>query len=293
MLKQDLGHFIAFLATEKGLAANSISAYKSDLEAFILCLQKYGLTHFQSVQLQHIVAFLAHLKEKGYASSSLSRKLVSIKVLFCFLKRENRVSHNIAAVLESPKLWQLIPQVLSVREMEDLLAQPDTSSPLGARDKALLEVMYGSGLRVSEACGLNLYDVDDTFIKVVGKGQKERMVPIGRRALEAVDYYLLHFRGNVDSDRQSALFVKKNGSRLDRITAWRNIVHYVRQAGIDRKITPHSLRHSFATHLLDNGADLRIIQDLLGHASISSTERYTHLSRAHMQKAFNAFHPRP
>ncbi|MFQ5729368.1 MAG: tyrosine-type recombinase/integrase, partial [Waddliaceae bacterium] len=164
--------------------------------------------------------------------------------------------------------------------------------PIGARDKAILELLYSSGLRVSEVCTIQIYDVDDEYVKVFGKGQKERLVPLGQCALAAIDHYLLYYRSQYDSEKEKALFVTKKGRPLDRISIWRMIKSHAKKAGITKSISPHTLRHSFATHLLDNGAELRVIQEMLGHANINSTERYTHVSRAHIQKAFTAFHPR-
>ena len=165
------------------------------------------------------------------------------------------------------------------------------SSP--ARDRAILEVLYASGLRVSELCNLGLYAVDDEFVRVKGKGGKERLVPIGRKAVEAIDYCLQHFRGECRNEKNPVLFSTNRGKKIDRVNVWRMVKKYAKQAGIVKNIFPHTLRHSFATHLLDNGADLRVIQEMLGHASINSTDRYTHLSRRHLVEAFNAFHPRP
>ena len=232
------------------------------------------------------------LTDQNYATSSISRNLISIKVLFRFLKRERIINNNVALYLETPKLWQLIPEVLSLDEVERLLQQPDPNHPYGARDKAILELLYASGLRVSEVCCIKINDVDDDCVRAFGKGSKERLVPLGKHALAAIDHYLNIFRDQVDSEKQKALFVTKGGKPIDRVSVWRMIKDYAKKAGITKNISPHTLRHSFATHLLDNGAELRVIQEMLGHASITSTDRYTHVSKAHVQKAFDAFHPR-
>ena len=214
--------------------------------------------------------------------------LIAIKVFFRFLKREGIISQNITLLLATPKIWQLIPDVLSIEEMEQLLNQPDLSLVKGVRDRAILEVLYASGLRVSELCGLTIRDVDDEYMRIRGKGGKERLVPIGRKAISAIDRYL-HFR---DGPLEETLFVGKGGQPIDRVTVWKMIKSYAVQAGISKSISPHTFRHSFATHLLDNGADLRVIQELLGHSSITSTDRYTHISCSHLQQAFEEFHPR-
>lgn len=291
-MQQERLDFLTYITSEKGLAQNTIAAYGHDIELFVEFLKAERISSFTEVELSHITAFLKRLNKAGYASSSLCRILIAIKVLFRFLMREKVVSSNAALLLQSPKLWQLIPEVLSCDEIDRLLAQPDRNTPLGARDKAILEVLYASGLRVSEVCSLDIYSVDDTFVKVIGKGSKERIVPIGQHAVDAIDHYLLHYRCLTDSIKLLALFVSKSGKRIDRISIWKMIKNYAKQAGICKNIFPHTLRHSFATHLLDNGADLRVIQEMLGHASIASTDRYTHVSQTKLQASFQTFHPR-
>lgn len=291
-LKDEIAEFLTYLAAEKGLTPNSIEAYHRDTAAFADFLKGQGVDSFAALDHRQIVQFLSQMKASNYASASICRALIAIKVLCRFLKREQVTATNVALYLETPKLWQLIPEVLSCEEVEKLLAQPNIQTLEGARDRALIEVLYASGLRVSEVCGLRLYDVDETFVRVMGKGRKERLVPIGKRALDCVDYYLMHFRCLSDSKKQEILFVSKRGQPLDRILVWRMIKRYAKGAGITKSISPHTLRHSFATHLLDNGADLRVIQEMLGHASISSTDRYTHVSRTRLQEAFQTFHPR-
>lgn len=288
-MDQDLEDFFFYIGSEKGLSPNTVEAYRRDTLSFSNFLEKHQVSDFNAVKQAHIVEFLGYLKAKGLASASICRALIALKVFFRFTKREGITANNIAYYLESPKLWQVVPDVLSCQDVEKLLNLSDTSTLIGARDKAMIEVLYSSGLRVSELCSLNLYDVDDTFIRVVGKGNKERVVPIGSKAITAIDHYL-HLRG--DSYREEALFLSRSGKRIDRITVWKIIKTRAKEAGIDKYISPHVLRHSFATHLLDNGADLRIIQDMLGHASISSTDRYTHVSQKHLQKAFYSFHNR-
>lgn len=284
----EIADFLAYIASEKGLALNTIEAYRRDLEKFIRFQEE---NHSQSISLIdsiQIIAFLSSMKTEGFASASICRTLMAIKVFFRFLTRERMISSNPALYLETPKLWQLIPEVLSCEEVELLLKQPNTTVWKGARDHAILEILYASGLRVSELCSLDIYSIDDTTVRVMGKGGKERIVPIGEEAISAVDQYLLF----LDGKEQKALFVNSRGKRMDRGSIWKMIKGYAEKAGIQKNISPHTLRHSFATHLLDNGADLRIIQEMLGHASISSTERYTHVSRSRLQEAFESFHPR-
>ena len=291
-MQKQLAEFLSYIASEKGLSQNTVEAYERDCLAFITYLETFGLNAFSEVSEDNIRAFMALRRQKGYADASMCRSLMAIKMLFRFLKREHLINTNIALYVDTPKLWQLIPEVLSKDEVEALLNQPDANTILGARDKAILEILYASGLRVSEVCKLGLYDVDDTFVRVMGKGSKERIVPIGRKAIEAIDHYLLHYRGPIPDERYQPMFVTRKGKRIDRFTVWTMIKKYAKKAGINKNIHPHTLRHSFATHLLDNGADLRIIQDMLGHASINSTDRYTHISRSHIQEAFQACHLR-
>jgi integrase/recombinase XerD len=190
-------------------------------------------------------------------------------------------------------MWQLIPEVLSVAEVDALLKAPDVATAAGARDRAVLQVIYACGLRVSEACGLNLQDVGDQIVRVRGKGGKERVVPIAKSAVEAIDDYLTRFRQEGERAKHPPLFVSEKGKRIDRILVWKRVKHYAEIAGIRKEISPHTLRHSFATHLLENGADLRVIQEMLGHSNIQTTDRYTHISQRHLAEAFEAFHPRP
>jgi len=219
-----------------------------------------------------ILRFLAHLKEKGYASSSICRMLVAVKVFFRFLKKEGEVSLDLGRYFDTPKMWQLVPEALSVEEVDALLAQPKADDAIGARDKAILELLYATGMRVSELCALRIQDLSDTFVKVKGKGRKERVIPVGQKAIASVDAYLLRFRGEA-KEENALLFVSKGGKPIDRITVWSRVKAYAKSAGIAKPISPHTLRHPFATHLLENGADLRLIQDMLGHEDIGTTDR--------------------
>ncbi len=291
-MKEDLEEFSLYISAERGLRPATIESYTRDIESFVAFLQGMQISNFAHVLEEHLVSYLTYRSTLGLAPATLLRELISIKLFFRFLKREGRLQRDIAKQLEGPKLWQLIPEVLSVREVEKLLQMPDRETKIGARDLAILELLYGTGLRVSEACNIKLYDVSDESIRVMGKGGKERVVPIGRAAIEAIDHYLLTARSVNDDERKSPLFISQRGKPLDRIVVWRMIKKYAKLAGISKSISPHTLRHSFATHLLDNGADVRIIQEMLGHASISSTDRYTHISKAHLKEKFKMFHPK-
>jgi integrase/recombinase XerD len=287
-----LDDFSVYIGSEKGLSPHTVEAYQRDIAAFFSFLQNNQVSSIQNVQETHLVDFIASLKNTEYASSSIARHLISIKVLCRFLKRESVIQSNFALYLETPKIWQLIPEVLSYEEVERLLEAPDVNTENGSRDRAILEVLYACGLRVSEICTLSIYAVDDEYVRVMGKGRKERLVPIGQKAIEAIDYYLHHYRSQKESEKIQTLFLSSRGKPINRVSLWKMIKDYAKKAGIIKNISPHTLRHSFATHLLDNGADLRVIQEMLGHASISSTDRYTHISKSHLHQSFEAFHPR-
>lgn len=281
--------FYLYIASERGLTQNTQIAYRYDLERFIQFLGENQIQDLKKVDQKHFLSFLEICREKGYASSSQGRLLMTLKVFFKFLKREGYIETNIAHYLSHPKVWQIVPGVLSLTQVEKLIKEPNIKLPLEARDKAIIETLYGSGLRVSELCNLKINDVDDDFVRVKGKGNKERIVPIGKKAIEAIDHYLSHYREGEDS---SYLFITNRNKKMDRILVWKRLQFYAKRAGIVQKISPHMLRHSFATHLLENGADLRVIQEMLGHANIATTDRYTQVSQKHLKNAFKNFHPR-
>ena len=243
-MQKQLSEFLIFLAVEKGLSQNTIEAYERDCLSFIEFLRRQGIEDFNAVTQHHFIGLLAELRDAGYAVSSICRLLVALKVLFRFLKKEQLIAANTALYVETPRLWQLIPEVMDVEEVEGLLAQPDPVTAAGARDRAILEVLYASGLRVSEVCTLGLYDVDETTVRVMGKGSKERLVPIGKRAIAAIDHYITHFRGIADKGRSEPLFVSRLGTPIDRQTVWAMIKRYAKKAGISKNISPQTLRHS-------------------------------------------------
>lgn len=288
-MKNWIQDFLLYLASERGLAQNTLTAYETDLLAFQEFL---GKKEPSLIEKKDVIDFLEIKQKKGQASSSLCRALIAIKLFFRFLKRESVLQIAGIAFLESPKIWQLIPEVLSLEEVDLLFATPDTTGFLGARDRAILEVIYASGLRVSEACGLDFQDIGEESIRVMGKGGKERIIPIAKSSLAKLDEYLLLFRDQIQITSQ-AVFVTTKGKRIDRVNVWNRIKIYAKKAGLQKNISPHTLRHSFATHLLENGADLRIIQEMLGHAQIATTDRYTHISQKHLTTSFATFHPRP
>jgi integrase/recombinase XerD len=289
-VKTHIADFLSYLTSEKGLSPNTIEAYGRDLEFFATFLQtKQARTSCPEVIPQDLINYLSHLRTSSKAEASINRALVAIKVFFRFLKREGVIKENIALSFETSKIWQTIPSILSVEETVKLLTHPNIHSAGGARDAAILEVLYSSGLRASELCQLKIVDVDSDHVKVFGKGSKERLVPMGEAASKAIDHYLISYRDQL-SNGDETFFLSLKGKPLNRIDIWKIVKRHAAAAGITKTISPHTLRHSFATHLLDNGADLRIIQEMLGHVSINSTERYTHVSKTQLQEAFYRFH---
>jgi len=281
-MDDELVYFTAYLSSEKGLSPHTVDAYLRDIKSF-----QSLISSFQDAKEEDVMKFLKTLR-CSHQPSTITRKLIALKVFYRFLKKEGFVEQNILQNFDSPKMWQYVPEVLSMSEVTKLISQPDQEGFIGARDRAILEMLYGTGIRVSECCNLKLTDVNDEFVKVMGKGNKERIIPLGRKAKEALDHYL-SFR----EDASKHLFLSRNGKPIDRITVYQRVVFYAKKAEIKRDVSPHTLRHSFATHLLENGADLRLIQDMLGHADIGTTDRYTHVSQGRLHSAFESFHPRP
>jgi len=288
-MKLALHDFIIYLKSEKISASNTVEAYNRDVNDLIDFINEQGIKTWSEVSQDTIIQFLSLKKKNRYASSSIYRSLIVIKVFFRFLKREGVISVNFMHLLESPKIWQLVPQILTESEIARLIEQPDSTTLNGIRDKAIMEVLYSVGLRVSELCYLKILDVDDHYVRVKGKGNKDRIIPIGTKAIKAIDHYLSFREGEVE--RETPLFLGKKQQPLHRVTVWKLVKFYAKNAGIEKVISPHTFRHSYATHLLDNGADLRVIQELLGHSSISSTDRYTQVNSQQLQRAFHAFHP--
>lgn len=294
-LESLIDHFIHYLAVERGLAANTLASYRRDLQQYASFLQRRHLSAWQEAKRSTVIAFLAEMQEKGRATSTLSRHLASLRAFYGFLLREGWIDTDPTVHLESPKLEKRLPHVLSVEEVDLLLASPDLSQPTGLRDKAMLELLYATGIRVSELVSLNIGDVNINmgFLRCVGKGSKERIIPLGSMAEKYVDQYLARSRRQLLRDRlEPALFLNHHGKRLSRQGFWKIIKKYAQVAHIDKRITPHTLRHSFATHLLENGADLRSVQEMLGHADISTTQIYTHVTKTRLKEVYAHTHPR-
>jgi len=282
--------FLNFCRLEKGLSANSMDAYTADLSRFISFLGPSGLPDTDGLR-----GYLDHLYQSGLSHRSVARHITTLRNFYGFLLREGAISSDPTEYLRTPRQWQTIPKFLNLEEIDKLIQAPDLSRPTGIRDRAMLEVLYASGLRVSELCHLALGDLDTSFgfLKTTGKGNKQRLVPVGKEAIQAVERYLGGARAALLKGRTSRfLFVTARGTCLTRQAFWKSLAGYGRKAGIFRNLTPHVLRHSFATHLLEGGADLRSVQIMLGHADISTTQIYTHVMRSRLRETVERHHPR-
>jgi integrase/recombinase XerD len=295
-MKQQLLIFIQYLSVEKGLAQNTLESYERDLTQYMDFVEKSGITQLKDTKKLTIQNYLLQLKKLGRASSSVTRSMVSIRSFYQFLVRERMLELDPSLNMESPRLVKRLPKVLSVQEVECLLEAPETITPYGMRDKAMLELLYATGIRVSELVSLNAGHVNlgMGFVRCIGKGSKERIIPLGRIAAKWLHDYIQIMRHQLlrESKLDDALFINHLGTRLTRQGFWKIIKKYGREARIMKEITPHTLRHSFATHLLDNGADLRAVQEMLGHADISTTQIYTHVNKIRMKEVYNRSHPR-
>ncbi len=294
-MHQSLDRFLHYLIVEKGLSKNTIEAYSHGLNRFLNYLRGKGTEEVREISKFDIREFLLFLKRKGLSSKTLARNLVSIRVFLRFLTEESILSANPAEEIESPKTAKTLPEILSLEEVETLLEQPDPQIPQGMRDRAMLEMLYATGMRVSELTRLQVNHVhlDAGYVLVYGKGSKERIVPIGNEAIKWARRYMGETRERLLKKRESPfLFVNRSGKPMSRQYFWKSIKAYGRRAGIRKRITPHLLRHSFASHLLERGADLRSVQLMLGHADISTTQIYTHVTGERLKKIHQRYHPR-
>ncbi|MBU0570853.1 MAG: site-specific tyrosine recombinase XerD [Candidatus Omnitrophica bacterium] len=293
-MKELLDQFIYFMEVERGVSGNTIQSYRRDLVKFAGYINRVH-KDISAVDREVILDFLMLLKDSGLATTTVARNLAVLKTFWKFLVSEQLVSENIAAIVETPKTWKNIPDVMSSKEVESLLNAPSGKGWMGTRDKAILELMYATGVRASEASSLKKADVnlDSGFIKCFGKGGKERIIPLGGAAKKAIAKYIERSREKLrrnTSDKH--LFLSRFGKKLSRQSLWKIIHRYAALAGIKKKVTPHTLRHSFATHLLEGGAELRGVQEMLGHADISSTQVYTHINKERLKRVHSQFHPR-
>jgi len=290
--------FINYVRVERGLSQNTLHAYESDIEKFGEFLEK-GRVQPTDVQRDTIVDYLAGLYRQGLDSRSVARHLVTIRNFFRFLLIDGLIAKDPTVNLESPKVRKSLPTYLSMDEVERLLNLPDTRTPLGMRDKAILDLLYSCGLRVSELTHVNLGDIDfrSGIIRCVGKGDKERLIPVGKKALDSVEKYVRDGRPRLLKAKKKPsftnhVFINRQGTPLGRVGAWKILTAYGRALGLRKKLTPHKLRHSFATHLLERGADLRSVQLMLGHADIATTQIYTHVLEDRLKNVYKLHHPR-
>lgn len=289
-----IGEFLNYLLVERGLSRNTVQSYRYDLLQFQAYLREKGTT-LRETDRSLILGFLGRQREGGRSNRSISRYLAAIRSFYHYLLREYRLEVDPTENLESPKLEKHLPRVLSIPEVERLLSQPDPATITGLRDRAMLELMYATGMRVSELTGLNIdhLNLEAGYVRCTGKGSKERIIPVGEMAVNCTREYL--FKGRVrlrKNGLERAVFLNRMGRRLTRQGFWKILKAYAEKAGIEKVITPHILRHSFATHLLENGADLRVVQELLGHADVTTTQIYTHLSQRKLREVYERAHPR-
>lgn len=295
-MRELIDSFLGYLSVERGLAKNTIISYRQDLNDYMDFLDKQAIDALSKTNKNHIINFMLTQKDKGIAANSIARRLAAIKVFYRFLSRERILNTDPTSLIDSPKLWKKIPETLSMNEVDALMIQPDIRDKQGIRDRAVLETLYATGMRVSEAADLKLdsLNLDIGFLRCIGKGNKERVIPLGKKAIASIKRYIEISRPRLLKNRQSEfLFLNRSGGRISRQSLWKLIKRYARQARIKKPIRPHTLRHSFATHLLERGADLRSVQEMLGHANISTTQIYTHINKDRLKSIHKMFHPRP
>jgi integrase/recombinase XerD len=286
--------FLDFCRIEKGLAANSVDAYRRDLARFDAWLAGRG-TADRTPGVEEVRGYLDALHTAGLAASSIARHTTTLRNWYQFLLREGAIDHDPTEFLPLPKQWSTIPKFLSLEDIDRMIAAPDCTRPTGLRDRAMIELLYATGLRVSELCAVETADLerDLGIVRVLGKGNKQRLVPVGKEALAAIGAWLDAGRGALLKGRMSKyLFVTARGGKLGRKSFWRLLIEHGKKAGIYHGLTPHVIRHSFATHLVERGADLRSVQTMLGHADISTTQIYTHVVRTRLREEFDRHHPR-
>jgi len=295
-MKDEIQDFLHFLTVEKGLAKNTIISYKRDLQQYSYFLREIDVHNVQDISRTHIIRYLSKMKNDGKSSKTMARNVASIRSFHQFLLREKLTEEDPTLHIETPQMEKKLPKVLNLPEVEALLNAPNMSNEFGYRDKAMLEILYATGMRVSELIELNISDAHLTmgFIRCIGKGNKERIIPIGSKAIEALELYLQYGRPKLvkPKHRSDALFLNHLGKRLTRQGFWKILKKLSKDAGIKKEFSPHTLRHSFATHLLENGADLRAVQEMLGHADISTTQIYTHVTKTRLKDVYAKFHPR-
>jgi len=295
-MKELIDSFLDYLSVERALAKNTILAYRQDLNIYLDFIIKRGIGILSKISKNDIVDFMLSQKDGGVSPTSISRRLAAIRMFHRFLSRERVLKTDPTTLIESPKLWKKVPDTLSLNEVEALISQPDVRVHQGIRDKAILETLYATGMRVSESCDLktNNVNLDIGFLRCIGKGNKERIIPLGKKAIHSINRYLESSRPHFLKQKKSDfLFISRSGSKISRQSIWKLIKRYALEAKIKKSIKVHTLRHSFATHLLERGADLRSVQEMLGHSNISTTQIYTHIDKERLKTIHKMFHPRP
>ena len=287
--------FLDHMSLERGLSDNTRKAYLADLESFASFLRSKRVSSWNSVTRRQVLDYLMSEKERGLRVNSISRRLVAVKIFFRYMQQEGMLARNVTEAMDSPKLWRVLPGVLSMKEVERLLLAPSGDNAFALRDRALLELMYATGLRVSEAADITLDDLhfDSGYLRCVGKGKKTRVVPFGRKAKDRLMLYLESGRPRLAGQKRVGhVFLTYRGKKFTRKGIWKLIRQYAGKAGIQKPVSPHTLRHSFASHLLANGAPLRVIQEMLGHADIATTQVYTHVDEGRLRSVHARYHPR-
>jgi len=297
-MDDSVAQFLNFLAVEKNASNNTIAAYRNDLAQFQQFVTAKGMTNWVGIRGDSIVEYVEALRGKQYKDATVARKVAAVKSFFGFLTAEGQVDGDPTEQLKSPQVGKSLPRALTVREVDELLEQPSRrNTPESRRDKAMLELLYATGLRVTELVSLDLTDIalesDPVTVRCMGKGERERVLPLHHRPVEELRQYIFHVRPRlVRNRRETALFVNRRGERLTRQGFWLILKNYAKDAHLDKAITPHTLRHTYATHMLSGGMPLRHVQDALGHASISTTQIYTHLTDDQKRKEYDKAHPR-
>ncbi|MGY3777614.1 site-specific tyrosine recombinase XerD [Isobaculum melis] len=295
-MKDEIQDYLHFLSIERGLSKNTIESYQRDLLHYLAFLEENQIDHWDKVDRYLVLNFLQQLKEEGKSTGTITRHISSLRKLHQYLCQERKAATDPMQFIDTPKKEQTLPKVLSMKEVETLIESSNTGDDLGLRDRAMIEVMYATGLRVSEVINLKMTDLhlELGLLQTLGKGDKERIVPLGDTAIHWIEKYLNLSRTHLEKSGKPSpyLFLNHHGRGLTRQGVWKLIKKMVKEAGIEKEVTPHTLRHSFATHLLENGADLRIVQELLGHSDISTTQIYTHITKQRMTTVYKTYHPR-
>jgi len=295
-MRELVENFLNYLSVERGLSRNTIISYREDLNTYLRFLESAHIDTLSKTDKNNVIDFMLYQKDRGLSANSTARRLAAIKVFYRFLVKERILKADPTSLIDSPKLWKKIPQTLSLNEVEVLINQPNLRNKQGIRDRAILEVLYATGMRVSEAVNLKKDNVnlDIGFLRCIGKGNKERVIPLGKKAIVSLKRYLQSSRPQLLKKRESdLLFLNRFGEKISRQSLWKMIRRYAQEARIKKPIRPHILRHSFATHLLERGADLRSVQEMLGHSNIATTQIYTHINKDRLKTIHKMFHPRP